>query len=148
VPPVALNSFTGIGAPVLFAGLSPGEGVLDLGCGAGLDSTLMARMVAPHGHVYGVDIAPGMIATARTAVAEAGLDNVTIIESAAENLPLPDQSIDIAVVNGLFNLAPDKGAVASELRRVLRPGGRMVGAEIVITDNRPPAQPDLEAWFR
>lgn len=148
VPFDALASFTGIGSPVLCAGLSPGERALDLGCGAGLDSILMARMVAPGGRVYGIDLAPGMLATARAAIAETTLDNITIIETAAENLPLSTGSIDVAVVNGLFNLAPDKGAVASELRRVLRPGGRLVGAEIVVTDDRTAGELDLESWFR
>jgi SAM-dependent methyltransferase len=98
VPARALASFTGIGTPILLAGLSPGERVLDLGCGAGLDSILAARLVAPHGQVDGVDLAPGMIAAARAAVAEALLDNVTIAEAAAENLPLASGSMDVAVV--------------------------------------------------
>jgi arsenite methyltransferase len=144
VPVSALASFTGIGTPIFSADLSPGERVRDLGCGAGLDSILMSRMVAPQGHVYGVDLAGGMINAARAAAAEATRDNVTLTVAAAENLPLPGESVDVAVANGLFNLAPDKAAVASELRRVLRPGGRLVGAEIVITDQRPPGQLNLE----
>jgi SAM-dependent methyltransferase len=148
VPSCALASFTGIGTPVLLAELSPGERVLDLGCGAGLDTILMARMVAPQGHVYGVDLAPGMIQAADAAVTEAAIDNVTLALAAAESLPLESESIDVAVVNGLFNLAPDKTAVLSELHRVLRSGGRLVGAEIVITDERPPGPLDPEGWFR
>lgn len=148
VPERALASFTGAGAPVLFAALRPGERVLDLGCGAGLDSILAARMVAPHGHVHGVDLAAGMLETARAAATQTGLENVTLIVGAAESLPLPGESTDVAVVNGLFNLAPDKPAVASEIHRVLRPGGRLVGSEIVITDDRPPGKLDLEDWFR
>lgn len=95
-----------------------------------------------------MDLAPGMITAARAAVAEAALANVTITEAAAESLPIASGSIDVAVVNGLFNLAPDKTAVASELRRVLHPHARLIGAEIVIVDERPPEQLDLEAWFR
>jgi arsenite methyltransferase len=148
IPVRALASFTGIGTPVLLADLSPGERVLDLGCGAGLDSILAARLVAPHGHVTGVDLARGMIAAARDAIAEAALHNVEITESSAETLPLASESIDVVSVNGLFNLAPDKAAVVSELHRVLRPGGRLVGAESVIADHRPPEPLDLEAWFR
>ena len=148
VPAHALASFTGIDTPCLLAALSPGEWVLDLGCGAGLDSILMARLVAPQGHVYGVDLAPGMIAAAQTALEEARVNNVTIAQAAAEDLPLQSGSIDVAVVNGLFNLVPEKAAVARELRRVLRAGGRLVGAEIVITDDRPPGKLDLEDWFR
>jgi ubiquinone/menaquinone biosynthesis C-methylase UbiE len=89
-----------------------------------------------------------MIATAHAAVAEAAVENVSLIQAEAENLPLPSESIDVGVVNGLFNLVHHKGAAASELHRVLRPDGRVVGAEIVITDERPPGQLDLEAWFR
>lgn len=148
VPARALASFTGIGAPLLFADLAHGEQVLDLGCGAGLDSILAARLVGPNGHVDGVDLAPGMIAAARAAVAQTALDTVTITEASAENLPLASGSIDIAVVNGLFNLAPDKSAVAAELHRVLRTDGRLVGSEIVTAGDRPPEEFDLEAWFR
>jgi ubiquinone/menaquinone biosynthesis C-methylase UbiE len=145
VPTLALNVFTGIGAPLLDADLVTGERVLDLGCGAGMDSFLAAPEVGLSGHVYGVDLAPGMVACARRAVTDAGLQNVTILEGVAERLPLPDQSVDVALVNGLFNLAPEKPAVARELTRVVRPGGRLVGAEIVITDERPPGDPDEEA---
>jgi arsenite methyltransferase len=148
IPPVAVDSFTGIGEPLFSADVRTGERVLDLGCGAGLDSLLAAKAVGPSGHVYGIDFAPGMVASARHAVGEASAKNVTILEALAEAIPLPDNAVDAAIVNGLFNLAPDKAAVAAELHRVLRPDGRLVGAEIVITDDRPPEQLDLEAWFR
>lgn len=148
VPAAALDAFTGIGAPLLDAHLAEGERVLDLGCGAGMDSLLAAQQVGATGSVYGVDMAPGMIETARRAVTEAGASTVTIVQSKAECLPLPDHSFDVALVNGLFNLAPQKPAVARELARMIRPGGRLVGAEIVITDNRPPGELDEEAWFR
>lgn len=147
-PPIALSSFTGIGAPLLDAELREGEQVLDLGCGAGVDTVLMARRVGPTGHVYAVDLAPGMIAAAAQAIAEAGLRNVTLYEAGAEDLPLPDASVDVAMVNGLFNLVPDKHAVIHELSRVVRPGGHIVGAEIVITDDRQPQPFDPESWFR
>ena len=148
VPPAALASFTGIGAPLLHADLAAREEVLDLGCGAGLDTILAARQVGPEGRVWGIDLAPGMIAAARRAVAEAEVQNVTLLEAPAEHIPLPQQSVDVALVNGLFNLAPGKDAVAMEVARVLRAGGRLLGAEIVLTDDRPPAELDLEGWFR
>ena len=147
VPSSALDSFTGIGSPLLHANLKPDEHVLDLGCGAGLDSILAARQVGPKGRVYGVDLAPGMLAAAHSAVFEALLQNVTLLEAPAEQLPLPDGSVDGLLINGLFNLVPDK-PVAREVARALRPGGRLLGAEIVVTDNRGSAEPDLEAWFR
>ena len=147
VPAPALQAFTGIGTPLLEADLVAGEEVLDLGCGAGMDSLLAARLVGPDGFVYGVDLAPGMAAAARCAVAAAGLQNIDIRHGAAEHLPLPSSSIDVALVNGLFNLAPEKSAVALELARVVRLGGRLVGAEIVITDDRSEGALDEEAWF-
>lgn len=148
VPPVSLASFTGIGAPLFAAHLESGERVLDLGCGAGLDSILAARQVGPDGHVLGVDLAPGMVAAARQAIAAAELENVTIAQGEAEAVPVPDGTMDVVLVNGLFNLTPDKAAIAREIARVLRPGGRLVGAEIVITDGRPPQAYDPKAWFR
>ncbi len=148
VPPAALASFTGIGAPVLQAELQPGERVLDLGCGAGLDSILAAQIVGTQGHVFSVDLAPGMVAATRSVVEESGLRNVTVIEAPAEHIPLPDHDLDVAVVNGLFNLSPDKDEVVAELRRALQPGGRVVGSEIVVTDDRPPRAYDPEDWFR
>lgn len=147
VPAPALQAFTGIGTPLLEADLVAGEQVLDLGCGAGMDSLLAAQLVGPDGFVYGVDLAPGMVTAARRAVAAAGLQNIDICEGAAEHIPLPNSSIDVALVNGLFNLAPEKSTVASELARVVRPGGRLVGAEIVITDDRSAGALDEEAWF-
>lgn len=148
VPQIALQSFTGIGAPLFSAQIRAGERLLDLGCGAGLDSLLAAQAVGPTGHVYGVDLAPGMVASARKAVKESGVRNVTILGGAAEAIPLPSNSVDLVLVNGLFNLAPDKPVVARELARVLRSDGRLVGAEIVVTDDQPPSELDLEQWFR
>jgi ubiquinone/menaquinone biosynthesis C-methylase UbiE len=130
------------------ARLTPTERVLDLGCGAGLDTILAARQVGRGGQVIGVDGAPGMVATARRAVAATGLENVSILQSNAEALPLPDGSVDAVLVNGLFNLVLDKAAIVREVARVLRPGGRLVGAEIVITDDRPAQAYDPESWFR
>ena len=148
VPASALDGFTGIGIPILHADLNPGEVVLDLGCGGGLDTILAARQVGENGHVYGIDLAPGMVKRASQAVEETGCHNITIRVSAADSLPLTDESIDVTLVNGLFNLTPDKAAVVKEVHRVLRPGGRVVGSEIVITDGQPAADPDLESWFR
>lgn len=148
LPEDAIESFTGIGTPVLDADLIGGESVLDLGCGAGMDVLLAAQQVGPSGKVYGVDRAPGMALRARRVVNAAGRGNVVILESGAEQVPLPNGAVDVALCNGLFNLVPDKTAIAEELVRVLRPGGRIVGAEIVLTDGRPPGELDEEAWFR
>jgi arsenite methyltransferase len=148
IPSVAVEAFTGIGAPILAADFKEGEQVLDLGCGAGMDTLLAARQLGDAGHIYAVDSAEGMIAAARRAVTTARAENVSVIHASAEALPIENESVDAVIVNGLFNLAPDKTAVARELMRVLRPGGRLVGAEIVLTDHRPPPALELVAWFR
>lgn len=148
LPLPALEAFTGIGTPVLNAGLRAGERVLDLGCGGGLDTILAGRMVGPAGRVYGVDLAAGMVARARESVTAERLANIEIHEAAVHDLPLADGAVDAVIANGLFNLVPNKAAVAAEVTRVTRPGGRLIGAEIVITDGRSPGVPDLESWFR
>jgi len=148
IPPTAVDAFTGIGAPLLAAQLKGGEQVLDLGCGAGMDALLAAQQVGNSGHVYAVDLAVGMVEAARRAVLVDHAQNVSVMHAPAEALPLEDDSVDVVIVNGPFNLTPDKDAVARELIRVLRPGGRFVGAEIVVIDDQPPPALDLEAWFR
>jgi len=148
VPATALASFTGIGAPLFVAHPERSERVLDLGCGAGLDSILIGKRVGPGGRVYGVDLAPGMVAAACRAVEDSALKNVSILEGSAEQLPLPNESVDVAVVNGLFNLTPDKHAVVSELARTIRSGGRFVGAEIVLTEDQELQHFDPDSWFR
>jgi SAM-dependent methyltransferase len=148
IPVPALAAFTGIGAPILAADLQRGEIVLDLGCGSGLDTILAARQVSEKGHVHSVDFAPAMVERAAAAAATAGCHNVTTHQCSAASLPLNRESIDVALVNGLFNLTPEKEAVVREVRRVMRPSGRITGSEIVITDGKPAPRPDLESWFR
>jgi len=149
LPPVASESFTGLAYLHPYAALAPGERVLDLGCGAGLDSVLAARAVAPAGHVIGVDLADAMVNKAAATAREAGVDNVRFRRAEAESLPLDDATFDVAMVNGLFNLCPDKVAVARELRRVLAPGGRAVIAEITFEDARQRAElRTTDDWFR
>lgn len=134
LPRAAVDAFAGISYPLRFAGLQPGETVLDLGCGAALDTILGARQVGPGGHVYSLDLSDAMVQCARANVAAAGLDNVTCHRAAAEDIPLGDGSVDVVVVNGIFNLCPSKEAVMRQVWRVLRPGGRIVVSEIVLRD--------------
>ncbi len=132
VPDGSAESFAGVANPFSLGALAPGERVLDLGCGAGTDSLVAAQMVAPEGHVVGVDMTPEMIAKARTSAAQLGVAHVDFVESEAEHLPFEDASFDVVISNGVIDLIPDKDAVFSELNRVLRPGARLQLADVTI----------------
>ena len=132
VPDAAVESFAGVANPFSLGRLSPGERVLDVGCGAGTDSLVAAQMVGPSGHVKGVDMTPEMLTKARRAAGEMGAENVEFSEAEAEHLPFVDASFDVVISNGVIDLIPDKDAVFSELYRVLEPGGRIQVADVTI----------------
>jgi SAM-dependent methyltransferase len=132
VPERSAESFAGVANPFSLGALAPGERVLDLGCGAGLDSLVAAQMVGPEGSVVGIDMTPEMLDKARAGAAESGLENVRFLEAQAEQLPFPDESFDVVISNGVIDLIPDKDAVFSELHRVLAPGGRIQLADVTI----------------
>jgi arsenite methyltransferase len=132
VPDAAVESFAGVANPWRLGRLAPGEGVLDLGSGAGTDSLIAAQMVGPEGRVVGIDMTPEMVAKARGAAAEIGATNVQFLKAEAERLPFPDASFDVVISNGVIDLIPDKDAVFAELYRVLTPGGRMQIADVTI----------------
>jgi DNA-binding MarR family transcriptional regulator/SAM-dependent methyltransferase len=137
----------GCGAPLRHLELQPGETVLDLGSGAGIDVLIAARRVGPGGRAIGVDMTPEMLAAARANAAAAGIANVEFRSGRLEELPLEDASVDAVTSNCVINLVPDKGAVFAEIARVLRRGGRLVVSDIVLDGELPPAvREDLLAW--
>ena len=131
----------GCGNPTMLARLEPGQIVVDLGSGAGLDVLLSATRVAPGGHAYGVDMTDEMLALASANKEKAGVPNATFLKGTIENIPLPDASVDVVISNCVINLAEDKSAVIKEAFRVLRPGGRFAVADMVELE---PVEPALK----
>lgn len=143
---VAMASM-GCGNPTAIANLAPGEVVLDLGSGAGLDCFLAAARVGAQGRIIGVDMTPEMVALARTNARNLRADNVEFRLGEMEHLPVDSGSVDVIISNCVINLAPDKGVVLAEAFRVLKPGGRLALSDIVLTGTPPPSLRDnLALW--
>jgi arsenite methyltransferase len=147
LPAEITASFAGVGNPHRIGPISAAETVLDIGCGAGMDLLLAAKKVGPTGKAIGVDMTPSMIERARAGAKAAGLSHVEVRQGDAEALPVDDSSIDAVISNGVLNLTPDKARAFGEIARVLRPGGRLLLADIVIgTELSEKARRDIDLW--
>jgi SAM-dependent methyltransferase len=132
IPEASIDSFAGTGNPFRMGILEPGEKVVDVGCGAGIDSLIASRMVASEGKVIGVDMTPAMLKKARAAAHEAAIQNVEFRSGYVESLPVEDDWADRVISNGVLNLVPEKIAALREMARVLQPGGRLQISDILV----------------
>jgi SAM-dependent methyltransferase len=139
LPAEALAASLGCGNPLAVAELRPGERVLDLGSGAGIDVLLSARRVGETGFAYGVDMTDEMLALARANATKAGATNVEFVKGTIEHVPLPDGAVDVVISNCVINLSVDKPSVLAEMYRVLAPGGRIGVSDVVAEDHLAPA---------
>ena len=147
IPETAVATFAGTGNPFSIGALHSGERVVDVGCGAGIDSLIAARMVGPDGQVVGVDMTPEMLARARRAADEAGAANVEFRDGYMEALPVPDGWADVVISNGVLNLTPDKSKALGEMARVLTPTGRLQIGDITIDRPVPEtAKQQIDLW--
>jgi SAM-dependent methyltransferase len=147
VPDATVESFAGVANPFSLGRVEPGEVVLDLGCGAGTDLLIAAQMTGPEGHVIGVDMTAAMLERARASARAMDLTDVEMHESLIESLPLDDDSVDVVLSNGVIDLVPDKDAVFAEIDRVLRPGGRLQVADVIIhTEVSEDARKRIDLW--
>ena len=149
LPLAAVEAFAGVSDLAVSATIPAGAHALDLGCGAGLDSLILAGRVGPTGQVVGIDFSEAMLTRARQAATASGFDSIVTFRCGdAEHLPLDDASVDVALVNGIFNLNPARGEIFRELARVVRPGGHVYAAELVLQEavSKPDHFTEAE-WF-
>ncbi len=149
LPQEVVSSYCGVGNPFSLGPINKGDVILDIGCGAGVDTTVAAMMAGPTGRVVGIDIVPEMVRRAKSNLGMTDLKNVTFIKTSGEGLPFEGAEFDVVISNGVINLIPDKAALLKEVIRVLKPGGRLMVADQVAIGN---VSKDLKArlanWFQ
>jgi SAM-dependent methyltransferase len=149
LPDTVAASYCGVGNPFTLGPIREGEAVLDIGCGAGVDTILAGEMVGPSGKAVGVDVVPEMLERAIENLNGTSLTNVTFREASAQDLPFADETFDVVISNGVFNLVPDKLRALAEAFRVLKPNGRLTIADQLLTGDLPDdMKPRIESWFR
>jgi SAM-dependent methyltransferase len=147
IPEISIESFAGTGNPFSLSELRPGERVVDIGCGAGIDSLIAAKMVGADGQVIGVDMTPAMLNKARQAAVESGYENVQFRQGYGEALPVADGWADVVISNGVLNLMPDKAAGLGEMARVLKRNGRLQIGDILVQKAVPAgAKRKIDLW--
>ena len=147
IPEASIESLAGTGNPFSLGTLDVGEHVVDVGCGAGLDSLIAARMVGPTGRVIGVDMTSAMLEKATASASAADISTVEFREGYGESLPVPDEWADVVISNGVLNLMPDKVAALAEMARVLKPGGRLQIGDILVDKEVPQsAKEQIDLW--
>lgn len=149
LPEAVLASFCGVGNPFTLGQINEGEAVLDIGCGAGVDTIFAAMMVGPTGRAVGVDMTPEMLVRARESVQVMALENVSFEEASAENLPFEDTSFDVVISNGVFNLVANKQRALSEALRILKSNGRFMVADQILVGQLPKdKKARIKSWFQ
>jgi len=149
LPEPALTSFCGVGNPFSLDEIRKGESVLDIGCGGGVDALVAGTLTGPSGRVLGIDMSSEMVTRARRNLSMTRLTNVSFQEASGESLPFPDQDFDVVISSGVFNLIPDKRKALREVFRVMKPGGRLLMADQVLTGDPPEdVKSRIDNWAR